>query len=235
MKEVLVLFSGGKDSFLSTLLMLEKGYKVNIVTYENGCCLKASNALHGAKRILKKYGKNNVNIIGIQRIEAIWREFIYQYYNMKTSEILKSYGETTISQFNCLTCRLSMYIMTIILCLKNNIDTVVDGARKSQLFVLEQNELLERFEKLFKKYNIKIVYPVKELESDYELKNELLIRGFVPKMLETQCLLGVPLQQGEIDKEIINGMEKIYDNLLKNKAEELIEKYKDVDILGEYL
>ena len=76
---------------------------------------------------------------------------------------------------------------------------------------------------------------MKELESDYELKNELLIRGFVPKMLETQCLLGVPLQQGEIDKEIINGMEKIYDNLLKNKAEELIEKYKDVDILGEYL
>ena len=57
MKEVLVLFSGGKDSFLSTLLMLEKGYKVNIVTYENGCGLKASNALHGAKRILKKYGK----------------------------------------------------------------------------------------------------------------------------------------------------------------------------------
>ena len=27
MKEALALFSGGKDSFLATLLMIEKGYK----------------------------------------------------------------------------------------------------------------------------------------------------------------------------------------------------------------
>lgn len=235
MKEALILFSGGKDSFLSTLLMIEKGYKVHLVTYENGCGLKASNALHGAKRILKKYGEDRVNIIGIKRTEAIWREFIRNYYNMKASDILKLYGEATISQFNCLTCRLSMYVMTIILCLKNNIDTVVDGARKSQLFALEQDELLERFEKLFKKYNIKIEYPVKELEDDYELKNQLLIRGFVPKTLEPQCLLGVSLKKEEIDEKVINAMEKIYDNLLKDKAEELIQKYKNVNLSGEYL
>lgn len=154
---------------------------------------------------------------------------------MKASDILKLYGEATISQFNCLTCRLSMYVMTIILCLKNNIDTVVDGARKSQLFALEQNELLERFEKLFKKYNIKIEYPVKELEDDYELKNQLLIRGFVPKTLEPQCLLGVSLKKEEIDEKVINAMEKVYDSLLEDKAEKLIQKYKDVSLSGEYL
>ena len=56
MKEALVLFSGGKDSFLSTLIMLEKGYKVNLVTFDNGRELKSKNVLIGAKRIQKKYG-----------------------------------------------------------------------------------------------------------------------------------------------------------------------------------
>ena len=53
MNKVLVLFSGGKDSFYLTLLMLEKGYNVNLVTYENGCGLKSENAIETAKRIQK--------------------------------------------------------------------------------------------------------------------------------------------------------------------------------------
>ncbi len=235
MKEALVLFSGGKDSFLSTLLMIEKGYKVNLVTYENGCGLKSSNALHEGKRIQKKYGVEKVKNLGIHRTDAIWREFLYPYYNIKPSEILKLYGEVPISQFNCLSCRLAMYVMSIIICIKNNIDTVVDGARTSQMFAIEQNELLERFEKFFNKYNMQILYPLKELKDDFELKNQLLIRGFVPKTLEPQCLLGIPLKENEIDNKIIKSTAKVFDDLLKNKAEELIKKYRDVNISGEYL
>lgn len=36
-----MLFSGGKDSFLSTLMMLNKGYKINLVTFDNGQELKS--------------------------------------------------------------------------------------------------------------------------------------------------------------------------------------------------
>ena len=53
MNEALILFSGGKDSFLSTLIMLDKGYKANLVTFDNGCELKSKNVLIGAKRIQK--------------------------------------------------------------------------------------------------------------------------------------------------------------------------------------
>ena len=67
MKEVLILFSGGKDSFLSTLLMLDKGYKVNLVTFDNGYDLKSENVLIGAKRIQKKYGVEKVKILGVKK------------------------------------------------------------------------------------------------------------------------------------------------------------------------
>ena len=149
MNNVLVLFSGGKDSFYLTLLMLEKGYNVKLVTYENGCGLKSENAIETAKRIQEKYGDDKVEILGVFKTEAIWREFLNLFYNKKMSEILKEYGETTISQFNCLSCRLSMYVMSIILSNKMNIKLIVDGARKIQLFAIEQDALLERFKKFF--------------------------------------------------------------------------------------
>lgn len=235
MKNVLVLFSGGKDSFYLTLLMLEKGYNVKLVTYENGCGLKSENAIETAKRIQKKYGDDKVEILGVLKTEAIWREFLNLFYNKKMSEILKEYGETTISQFNCLSCRLSMYVMSIILSNKKDIKLVVDGARKSQLFAIEQDSLLERFKSFFKKYNMEIDFPLKDFKDDFELKNQLLIRGFVPKTLEPQCLLGMPISNKDLTKEIIESTAKIFDKLLLNKANELLEKYKDIDISGEYL
>lgn len=235
MNKVLVLFSGGKDSFYLTLLMLEKGYNVKLVTYENGCGLKSENAIKTAKRIQKKYGNDKVEILEVQRIEAIWREFLKLFYNKNMSEILKEYGEITISQCNCLSCRLSMYVMSIILSKKMDIKLVVDGARKNQLFAIEQELLLERFKSFFNKYNIEISYPLKDLKNDFELKNQLLIRGFVPKTLEPQCLLGMPLSNRDITIDIIDTAAKIFDKLFLEKANELIEKYKDIYISGEYL
>lgn len=234
-KEVLVLFSGGKDSFLATLLMLEKGYNVSLVTYENGCVLKGENALETANRIKGKYGSMRVNILNTKRTEAIFREFIYSFYNKKPSEILKEYGEVPISQFNCLACRLSMYVYSIILAKKMNINIVVDGARKSQLFAIEQAKLLRRFEIFFNKFNLEIKFPLKDFEDDFELKNELLIRGFVPKTIEPQCLLGIPVSNNGIDDESVEATARVFDKLLLEKAERLIDRYKNIEISGEYV
>ena len=235
MDKVLVLFSGGKDSFYLTLLMLEKGYNVKLITFENGCGLKSENAIQTAERIKEKYGNEKVEILKVQKIEAIWRAFLKLFYNKKTSEILKEYGEITISQFNCLSCRLSMYVRSIILCNKMNLKLVVDGAREDQLYGIEQELLLKRFKAFFDKYNIKIDFPLKDFKDDFELKNQLLIRGFVPKTLEPQCLLGMPISKKDITSDILEATAKTFDKLLLKKAQELVEKYKDINISGEYL
>ena len=117
------------------------------------------------------------------------------YYNLLPSDIIDKYGSVTISQFNCLSCRLSMYIVSIIICKKTNIKYVSDGARKSQLFAIEQDSFLDKFSELFKKYDIEILFPIKDIDDDFELKNQILIRGFVPKTYEPQCLLGIPIME----------------------------------------
>ncbi len=235
MKDVLILFSGGKDSFLSTLIMLNKGYRVNLVTFDNGQELKSKNVLIGAKKIKNKFGEDKVNIIGIKKTDAIFRELICSFYNYDTNYINQKFGNITISQFNCLACRLSMYILSIIICKKENVKLVVDGARKSQLFAIEQETMINEFKKLFENFNLEIIFPVLNETYDYSIKNQILANGFVPKMNECQCLLGMPILNGSMNDDILEGCLNVYMKELYPKIERIIETYKNIDFKEKYL
>ena len=235
MKETLILFSGGKDSFLSTLIMLDKGYKVNLVTFDNGQELKSKNVLIGAKRIQKKYGSDKVEIIGIKKTDAIFRDLICSFYNYDIEYIKKQFGKITISQFNCLACRLAMYILAIIICIQKKINLVVDGARESQLFAIEQEKMIKKLKKLFKEFDIEIIFPLLYETDDYSIKNQILAHGFVPKMNEGQCLLGMPILNNSMNNEILEGCLNVYHKELYPKIHNILENYKNIDFEENYL
>jgi len=65
-----------------------------------------------------------------------------------------------------------MYILSMIICKQKNINWVVDGARKSQLFAIEQDKMIKEFQKLFKEFNLEIIFPVLDEQNDFEIKNE---------------------------------------------------------------
>lgn len=228
MDDVLVMFSGGKDSFYSSILMIEKGYRVNLVHYSTVASCYEENVEIGYKRLLKKYGKSKVKYLGVINTSGFFRTFIEIFYNEHLDDIKKKYGDIKISELNCLLCRISMYIATIITAKKNNIKYVVDGARSSQFFAIEQPELLELFIELFKKYDIEILYLIKDFKDDKRLKNELLIRGFVPKVNESQCLLGVATK--EADDISIKTSVNIYKEVLYDMCINMIDEYMNVDL-----
>lgn len=221
-EKVLQLFSGGKDSFLSTCKLAEQGYNVLLITYQNGCSLCNQNTKHEAERLIKKYGEK-VHFLGCYPTVGIWREFFLPFLNLKPSEIKERYGEITYSQFNCLTCRTTMYLYSIVFCKYLNIKKISDGARPSQGFVVELPSMLERYKKLLSKYGIELLLPVQHIDSDWTIKNELLLRGIVPKTLEPRCLIGVPLPNGERpDNDIIQGTLKFFDEEMYPKCHELL-------------
>lgn len=222
-KDAILLFSGGRDSFLSACYLIEDGFRVSMVTFENGIGLQTYNAKHGADRIIARYSSDKAIFLGVQNIAGIWRQFFLPYFNMKPSEVLKEYGELTVSQFNCLTCRSAMYIWTIIKARQLKIDVIAEGARKDQGFAIELPGIIERFKKLVGEYSIKLLLPVYELNNNWERKNRLLLRGFVPKTLEPQCLIGVPLPPGkELDIEVQNAAESFFDAIILPRAKEII-------------
>lgn len=188
-----------------------------------------------AKRIQKKYGKNKVKIIGIKKTDPILRDLICSFYNYDTEYIKNNFGKITISQFNCLSCRLSMYILSIIICKKKKINLVVDGARKKQLFAIEQDEMVNEFEKLFKIYDLEIYFPLLNEFDDFAIKNKILSYGFVPKMNESQCLLGMPILNNSINSDIINGCVNVYSKELFPKIKKIIKNYENMEFYGKYL
>ena len=205
MKKVLVLFSGGKDSMLSAMLLAEKGYQVFLIHYDNSFEIGISNIKNGVKRLEEKYGKDRIKYIGVKKIDALFRELIREFYNFKTNIITQNFGNISISQFNCLACRLSMYLTSIIICKQLDIDFVADGA------------------------------PVKNLEDDFQEKNEFLIRGIIPKVSEPQCLLGIPYNSEVVEEEMISAVVKTYKNHLFPKIDILIKKYSNIKMVEKYI
>lgn len=235
MKEAIVLFSGGKDSLLATARYLDTGGKVYLVTYKNSCEIGIDNVNNTSKRLIDKYGNDKVIALGTKDISPIFRTMIYPFYNYKINEIYNDFGNISISQFNCLACRTSMYVNSIILSKQYNIKEVIDGARSCQLFAIEQKEMLDEYRKLFHKYGINIKYPLENLDDDWDLKNELLMRGIIPKTLEPQCLLGCPLRKNDIDEEIVQAVVNVYKNYLLEKVYKCIENFKDIKHMGDYI
>lgn len=125
-----------------------------------------------------------------------------------------------------------MYVSSIIISKQLKIKSIIDGARTCQLFAIEQEKMLKCFQSLFLDYNLNIEYPLKDLDDDGELKNELLIRGVIPKTIEPQCLLGCPLSNKEIEEDIINA---VYNGYLKEKAISAICKYENINIRGDFV
>lgn len=151
------------------------------------------------------------------------------FFNQKPSEIIEKYGEITFSQFNCLTCRVSMYIYSIAICNNWGITKISDGARHDQGFVIELEPMLERFKRLLNIYELELLLPVIDMNSDWKRKNELLIHGFVPKTLEPQCLLGVPLKGGkQLDEDTIQGTLTFFDKEILNRCSELVKKLEKI-------
>lgn len=235
MKKCILLFSGGKDSFLSAVYLIEQGYKVYLVHYNNGSTIGLKNIKLGFNRLKKKYGEEKVEYIGSKNICFFIRNLIKKYYNLYIDEIASKYGDVTISQLNCLTCRCSMYVTTIILCKQMGINYVADGARISQLFAIEQDEMLKIFTDLFKKYNINLLFPVKDLKDDYDEKNEFIIRGIIPKVTESQCLIGTPLLSSNVDITSLNSCINIYNNLFEEAINEMIDKYKNIKLEDDFI
>ena len=210
-EKVLVLFSGGKDSLLSTCRLVENGYEVHLVTYDNGCVLAIENTLNVVSRLINRFGEDNIKYAGTHSIRGLWRHFFLPVFNMKPNEIVENYGQLPISQLNCLMCRSSMYIYSIVLCKLLEIKKLAEGARRSQQFAIELEEMTDLYKTLLKNYNIDLLLPVIDEKDDFSIQNELLMSGLVPNAMEPQCLLGCPIDKSRpIDQEIINAVTSFY-------------------------
>lgn len=236
MEKVLVLFSGGKDSILATCKLIEQGYITYLVNYNNSCSIDIEKNVDGkivgsvdnaADELIRVYGSDNVKFLGTKLIVGTWRRFFLPYFNMKPNDIIKQFGQLPHSQFNCLTCRSTMYLYSIALCKELGINNIAEGARTSQQFVIELKPMLDKYCELLQQYDIKLLLPVLDMVDDFERGNQLMIRNIQLGQFESKCLLGTPIDKNyPIDEEVIEAVTSFYDREIKPKSNEIVNDIK---------
>lgn len=235
MEKVLLFFSGGNDSTLSACKLANQGYDVQLITFDNGCEEAIENIRNRATILERLFEKSNIGSIhnlGVFQSASEFMAMRYKSANMPFSTIISKYGDLNQNQLNCLNCRSAMYVVGIVVAKELGIKRIAEGARKTQMFALEQKELLEEYQSLLNSYGMKLLLPVYDYESDTDVKNELCRYSmhFYDSIYEgttgyeAKCWLGNPMDRLLTEEEIV-GYARFYDDILKPVMKQRIDTY----------
>lgn len=235
MKKVLLFFSGGNDSTLSACKLASAGYDVYLITFDNGCEEGLENIKNRATILEKLFNYTSfgkIHNLGVFPSAPEFMALRYHSNNMPLSSIINKYGDLNQNQINCLNCRSSMYVVGAVVAKEMGINNIADGARKTQMFALEQEELLNGYKTFLNKYGITLLLPVFEYATDNDVKQELwdysndfynlVHNGTIH--YEAKCWLGVPMDK-ELSKEEILGYSKFFEDVLEPNMERDVDKY----------
>ena len=212
-KEVILMYSGGLDSILSCIRLVRDGYKVYLIHFDNGSSIGSENIQIGALK-LEKLFKDKVEFLGIASTAGkfVYYREIVDIENLNALELYEKHGKISISQYRCLLCRMAMYTYSVALAKKMNIKYIAEGARKSQLFAIEQDELLNEFRSFCNKYDIELLTPVVDVVDDYEKENEIYMWDVNLCASESKCLLGYPMNK-KLSLEELNDVRDLYKSI----------------------
>ncbi len=223
-KEALVHFSGGLDSLLATIKIIEDGYRAVLINYNNGSMAGMERIELGYERLVEKFGSDLVRLWGYGLTVGYFKALRDEFYQMTAQELKELVPNLSMGQINCLTCRSAMYIYSVLVCRKENIEVVVDGARRSQGFVLERDMMIEKYKEFFKYYGIDLLTPVIDLNTDYEREIAIMLRGMSALPTDGKCFLGVPITFEDEDMMLKRDQEAvdIWENNIKPKCHKLV-------------
>ncbi len=226
-KKALLMLSGGRDSLLAGCRAIANGYKIYMICYDNGRMSHAQNSSIAAQKIINRFGEEHAAYLGVRLMAQSIRPLLAASLHKRVFDLCKEYPDLLMSQLQCLACHSAMYVHSIALSKVHGFDAIVEGARKQQLFFVELPEMKERYEKLCKEYDIELVLPVYDLDSDQERKDELSDWGILPKTYEPQCWIGCPMEGALTDSER-NSLCKYFDQemlpILRKQIDGLINK-----------
>lgn len=231
----LLMLSGGRDSFYSVCKLVEKGYYVNMITYDNGHMSRVDAAAEVGRRIEERFGRDKVRFLGVHLIASRIGPLLEKTQNSSVVQLCSDYPNILLSQINCLACHTVMYWHTIALCKALDIKVLAEGARKAQGFFVEQPEMKQRYESLCKEYGIRLELPAFSLDSDHKRKQVLADWGFLPKTCELQCWLGCPMNE-PLSEDNKKDLAHYYDKEIYPRSKEIIDhliptKQIDIDAL----
>lgn len=196
--DMLILFSGGKDSFLTACRLINTGYTVHLLSIDNGCICGEYAFQNGANRLKEKYGENRCHYCGVYNATSIMQKLSDTWAQQPYADIAKKYPHIINAQLNCLHCQSAMWVSSIAYCIAKHIPIAACGYRSTDKFCTGLTDYCGDIVQLGWDNEIEIKYPVwiTDWDKDENARNdEMKLYGFVPKVNETSCCLGRPVKE----------------------------------------
>ncbi len=179
--EVAVMFSGGIDSLLSSVLLLKEHRfdKVHLVTFDKGYLeFGVKNNLPNVERLKETFGADRVThrIVDLKKVHK----------KISVSSFFKDRDKYNTEIRWCVGCRLSMNIGALIFALENNLVGYADGSNREQI-PSETNltgtaenypRIVNGSKSLAKDYAVRFLTPTYEYGSRDERRAKLTELGF---------------------------------------------------------
>jgi len=151
-QEATIMFTGGQDSTSAACKLLKLGYKLHLLSFNNGFCIRMSKASDRAIELSKQFGNENITYRTIDSKETM------QLLKNALKKFRQKYKSPLVFD---LLCRFAMEINTVIYCKNNNIPIVADGNNiaQNQIFI-QQKQYLDIVDNFYKQFGIDSIHPV---------------------------------------------------------------------------
>lgn len=188
---VLVLFSGGKDSFLTAARLAGKK-EVVLLSCNNGCIYGEEIFMHGVRRLKNRYG-SRISFAGVSSTAATVMRLSEYWAKTRVETIAKEYSRLIPPQVTCLHCQSAMWCEGIAYCKAKGIEEIASGYKSTDLFCTGMEFYVECIKELAQSNNVSALFPVWHGWEEYEF----LDRGFEPSIYEPKCMVGRPVKPME--------------------------------------
>lgn len=178
---IAILFSGGRDSTLATLIYHRQGSYLHLLSFDSGLGYGSELRMMRVRELQRAFGEDT----------HTWR-LLPNYGLVKLicfSELVSDIKQDGCQQL-LLGESLAMFARAIDYCLANDIRMLAIGASGYQANFAEQTPVaIEFFKGLCEDYGLTLVTPVLQYASELEVKEALLLAGLSSKSLEASTIL----------------------------------------------
>lgn len=206
--DVLLLYSGGKDSTLAAIRLYNAGYNIHFIHFDNGHMRDQDKPY---LTFQETFGKKDDFYFDYELSSVDIKPIFEEYFSNWSVNL--SNDPTLTSEIRCLSCRMAMYTKAIEIAKEQGFKYIAEGARISQKFMLEQLPITNRLKELAESQGIKLLLPVLYVNDDQQEIEELLANGYSSKTWESKCLIGKPAKDKTDEDKI--AIIDYYDSVLK--------------------
>lgn len=237
----LVMFSGGKDSFLTACRLVEQGKRVTLLSFNNGAVAAEEHILHGASRLGNRYG-NRIEYAGVYPTVGTLRLIDEHWASLPWSRLGAEYPDLSNAQVNCLHCQSAMWIAAIAYCVSKSIGTIATGYKSCDPFCTGMPAWNRRMRTTAERHGVSVETPLwttpewgefPDVGRDREMEHHM----FGPSVLEPQCTIGrpVPPPTDAVERQIAQFFDDHIEPYVDRQIDELSNIFRHIRLSAKSL